>query len=68
MSTQTIVVQGIESTFRLALELIRTYTILALLFLERFQDIGNRFNPGLIEDTGITGFFPILIGQTKRVA
>ena len=42
--------------------------VLALLFLERFQDIGNRFNPGLIEDTGITGFFPILIGQTKRVA
>ncbi len=66
-STQAVVIQRIQSTFRLTLETVRAYTVLTLLFLESLQDSSNCLHPFTVEDTAVTSYFPILVSQTKRV-
>ena len=70
-STQTIIVQRIERTLRLALKFVGTGTLFALLLTKSSINIADGFQPFSTENRSVTRHLPVVISQpqgiTKRV-
>ena len=66
-SSQAVVVQGVERTLRLALELIGACALLALLLAEGGIDIPDGIQPFGTEDGGVARHLPIMVGQTQGI-
>ena len=62
-STQTIIVQRIERTLRLALKFVGTGTLFALLLTKSNINIADGFQPFSTENRSVTRHLPVVISQ-----
>ena len=62
------VLYGIERGFGHTLECVRTYTILALLFLESLQHVLHGTHPFVRKDGSVTRHLPIMVGKANGIA